>query len=111
MSVLRVSMIFDFRGLAEKTQQILRPVAFICRLFNCAWHSARDRCLRPAPRRFYLSKTAAGLTALPFLIVIIVLFVFLTGPILTDVNLDFRRDEIGVAFVVDFEADGGLAFL
>ena len=56
-------------------------------------------------------KAAADLTILPLLVVLVVLVVFLTGFILADVNLNLRRDEIGVAFVVDFDADGSLAFL
>ena len=53
-------------------------------------------------------KAAADLTALPFLVVLIM---FLTGTILADVDFNLWRDEIGVAFVVDLDADGSLAFL
>ena len=53
-------------------------------------------------------KAAADLTALSFIIVIVV---FLTGSVFADVNLNRRRDEIGVVSVVDLDADGGLAFL
>ena len=53
MSVLRVSMIFDFSGLAKKRNFNLLSVGYPIELDI----STRDRCLPPVPRHFYLCRS------------------------------------------------------
>ena len=53
MSVLRLSMIFDYSGLAKKRNFNLLSVGYPIALDI----SARDRCLRPVPRHFYLCRS------------------------------------------------------
>ena len=53
MSVLRVSMIFDYSGLAKKRNFNLLSVGYSIALDI----NTRDRCLRPVPRHFYLCRS------------------------------------------------------